>query len=323
MGAYVNGDAVNNALLNSLGPFDAIVMAGVTQSGRVYPTVADALTAGHKAIGVQDGAYAAGFTVSTSGCRIVGIDRPNGGLTLNGGPRFAGEIVIDASYTTIENIGVGATGTNGIRATSNASHVAIVRCHVGSPTGHGIWIAGGTNVLVDNCVLVGGAAADCGVYVRPASASQTWDGIVVRGCWIYDWLGAGVALVNAGSDTTVIRDTLITGNSIRNAGKGWTAGVYVESNFLARVTDNSVYACGAVGVNDASGIRINTPSTSPRAFSLASGNRSYQNRGYGISVGAVCDDVVVVGNTVLGNGVGQYQNCGSCPGYASGNTNLI
>ncbi len=323
MGVYVDEDPFNDALLNSLGPFDAIVMAGVTASGRIYPTVADAITAGHKAIGVQDGAYAAGFTLSGNGYRIVGIDRPVGGTTVTSGPRFGGEIIIESSYCTIENLGVTASAGNGIQVTAAASHVLIRDCHVGSPAAQGIWIRGGLNVVVDHCILVGGTVGDNGILVTPSSASGTWDTVIVRDCWFWDWLGSGIQVNNAGSDTTVARYTHLLGNTIRNVGKSWGSGIVVQSHQIARVIGNSIFTCGAAGVNDASGIRIETPSTSPRAFSVVTGNQSYGNRGYGISLGAANDDVVVAGNIVLANGIGQYQNCSSCPGYASGNTNLL
>lgn len=325
MGMIVNGDQVNNATLNSLMGFDAVVSSSVaTTTGRIYPTVADAMAAGRRAILVQPGNYASGFTVTASGTRIVGLQRVTGisGSAVSGGAKFGGKITIAANYVRLEHLAVSEPGDDCFLVDSGSDVLGTIAHCVGvgaSGDYCGVRINGAYATQVIGCNFYANAN---GIKVTPDAIGSTWTGIILRDNWIWQNRMSGILLEEFGGDTTTNRQVLIEGNTIRDCCTSGGAGIYVENAHNARIIGNEIYSNGD-GDTDANGIYVVKSNSNYRQSII--GNIIQENTGYGIALsastyGAYCS---IVGNNVRANGIGGLSNVANCPGYAAANTNTV
>lgn len=324
MGLLATTEGVDYSTLNSLMAFDAVVAPGITQSGRYYPTVADAMSAGRKAIAVQPGNYASGFTVSSPGTRVIGLSRWTGigGGAVSGGAKFGGKIQINTNYVRLENIAVSEPGNaHGIEILAQKVNNEIVGCAVaGVPAGYSaIKILGGYGNKVLGCTL---AYNEYGIVVNAMDAADTWKGVDLCGNYIFNCTRSGIYVLDfGGSDTTNDRSTLISENTIEACATTSGAGIYVQSTQASRIIGNHLRNMGDVDTTG-SGIYLVAPDTSPICAAMIIGNETINCKGYGIGLSVASANVSLLANTAHGSGVANFANVGSCPGWVTANTNL-
>lgn len=314
-----NNESVGDANLNATFAPDAVVDSSVTASGAIYATLQAALAAGHKNILVRPGSgYSGTVTITTAGARIVGSERPvYSGSTFTGGAVFTGSsIEIAADCVTLENIAVNISSGTAFW-TNGYSHASIIGCGVGSGGSTCVTLRNGFGWKVENCVLVcdSSQASGHGILLAAGSATANAYGFQIRDNWIQGFAGNGILAQSTGtSDTAPLRGGLIEGNTVQNCARGWGYGIGADAHNSLQIIGNDVFYCGDADT-DASGIRVATLGTSPTRGVVVMGNKCFENTGYGIDLATAQAAVSVAGNMCWGNGVGQYRNCGSSPGY--------
>lgn len=321
----IDGSDVGLDNLNSsISPWDAVVDARTaTTRGRIFPNVTDALNAGHRSIIVRSGSYP-GFTVPAGEhVNIEGDRRPiiSSGV-IEDGARFTSQITIDSFGNRLCRLGAVMTGAQsyGLRVT-DGRHQIIEQCSVAGVNG-----ASTTNFkmtgpmwhsVVRDCYFNSGGN---GILISATGASDTIRGIKLEGNNISGCAGNGIGLLDFGdADNSHHRDVTLFDNLITSCAKYWGHGVFVDQFSGAKILANTVmYSGSSDNNNDAHGIYVAAPPSTPLARSSLSLNRVMYSQGYGIAISEASTRVAVGGNISVNNYGGNYAHCSHCPGYDDG-----
>ena len=321
--AWATSDEVNPANLNRTFAADALVIPGASQSGSIYPNISDALTAGHKAIAMASGSITEDVAISGNNIHLFGMSCPHySGAALSGGPRVTGKLTITGHGILVENIGFQNSANDGALLTGN--NVILRNVVICNPTDHGVRaVVGYHNITVENCKIRGDGNEMNGILVVPLEASSTTREIRLYKNWIYGFGESGILLYDYGSDTTGTRNVMIDGNTIDDCGVAATAAaIKIGSYFRARVINNLCFSSGNE-TYASDGIYCAAPNAGEFCGVIVEGNTITNNVGYGINLASAVDEVLVGLNFVKNNTAGEYNNCGSCPGYVTTNTNYV
>jgi Right handed beta helix region len=326
MKIFGSGDDVGIENLNSLHACDAVVDSGATgTTGSVYTTVANAMSAGKKAIVVMPGSYS-GFTVTQAGTTIIGVVRPQitGTTIAAGAAEFNSQIQVNAPYVTLKQLG-SDNSSHAFDFDASADYCILDSCCAASPNNSGVQFGGGySGITISNCTFV-----DCGngILIAVSSAGDNLHGIRVINNNILGSAGNGIAVMNlSGVDTSNYRSPLIMGNLIDSNAIGWGSGITIETDTGAQIIGNTITNQGTASV-DSHGIDIGVIGATPYNRVIVAHNVISANYGYGISHSSATQSyqerISIVGNVVVNNGSGELQNCNYCKGHYTLTTNVI
>lgn len=305
---------VNAANLNAPIVFDARVSASAvagSPSGATYATVTEALTAGKKAIYVEPGDYAAGFTIASGNNNVLifcGVPAGyDGGFQ---GATFGGQLTVSSSFVHLVNCHVVGSANYGIRVDLGSYGIRLINCNVYQSALHGFYLAyqgSATNGSFD-CEAHGCVANDCGgttydgFYFGDYDYSLEW---LLAGCRSFSSgrdgfsvCANGVAAVNATYRIVTLRDCLAYSNAVHGLRCGGRASVNVQA--------------GHYRENAGAGIYLSTQETT-LARSQIIGARVRSNVGGGVHLQVASTSQILQGVQAYGNGT-NFINCGSCIG---------